>query len=204
MPSPYKLQISVKPLRPASSTATLSPNARCNSTEKWASGPVEGSRGLSQRSLSSRCTHLLYLAGLAFLQHWSDVLNRRRLCPKKGLAPPGACVCSSAHTAAVTGRMEIDVGSLRCMAPSLGIPSHRHYDPTDVDDAALRLEWAKILFRAGYRLRFPQVRQAWSPCKPHRVLHSRAGYCCICQAVYNIKSAGACREGVLSDPSVRR
>lgn len=54
--------------------------------------------------------------------------------------------------------MEIDVGSLRCMAPSLGIPPHRHYDPSDVEDAALRLQWAKFLFRAGHRLRYPQVR----------------------------------------------
>ncbi|CAN0523871.1 unnamed protein product [Ectocarpus sp. 8 AP-2014] len=53
--------------------------------------------------------------------------------------------------------MEIDVGSLRCVAPALGIPPNRHYDPSDAEDAALRLEWAKVLFRAGYRLRFPQV-----------------------------------------------
>lgn len=54
--------------------------------------------------------------------------------------------------------MDIDVGSLRCMAPSLGIPAHRHYDPSDAEDAALRLEWAKLLFRSGYRLRYPQAR----------------------------------------------
>lgn len=55
--------------------------------------------------------------------------------------------------------MEIDVGSLRCMAPSLGIPPSRHYDPSDGEDAALRLDWAKFLFRAGYRLRYRQVRR---------------------------------------------
>lgn len=55
--------------------------------------------------------------------------------------------------------MEIDSTSLRCMAPSLGIPPHRHYDPSDLEDAALRLEWAKFLFRAGFRLRFSQVKK---------------------------------------------
>lgn len=45
------------------------------------------------------------------------------------------------------------------MAPSLGIPPHRHYDPSDLEDAALRLEWAKFLFRAGFRLRFSQVKE---------------------------------------------
>ncbi|CAM9991067.1 unnamed protein product [Scytosiphon promiscuus] len=66
--------------------------------------------------------------------------------------------------------MEIDVGSLRCMAPSLGIPSHRHYDPGDVEDSALRLDWAKILFRAGYRLRFPQETTGTAVLLFHRFL----------------------------------
>lgn len=56
--------------------------------------------------------------------------------------------------------MDIDTGSLRCMTPSLGIPPHRHYDPSDQEDAGLRLEWAKFLFRAGYRLRYPQASEA--------------------------------------------
>lgn len=53
--------------------------------------------------------------------------------------------------------MDADVGSLRCTAPALGIPPGRHYDPTDMEDAALRMDWAKFLFRAGYRLRYPQA-----------------------------------------------
>ncbi|CAB1109770.1 unnamed protein product [Ectocarpus sp. CCAP 1310/34] len=66
--------------------------------------------------------------------------------------------------------MEIDVGSLRCVAPALGIPPNRHYDPSDAEDAALRLEWAKVLFRAGYRLRFPQETTGTAVLLFHRFL----------------------------------
>ncbi|CAM9539146.1 unnamed protein product, partial [Laminaria digitata] len=66
--------------------------------------------------------------------------------------------------------MEIDVGSIRCMAPSLGIPPSRHYDPSDAEDAALRLDWARFLFRAGYRLRYPQETTGTAVLLFHRFL----------------------------------
>lgn len=69
------------------------------------------------------------------------------------------------------------------MAPSLGIPPHRHYDPSDLQDAGLRLGWAKFLFRAGYRLRYPQASDTFSPILQYAGwIGSTAAAQCFCRA----------------------
>ncbi|CAM9931959.1 unnamed protein product [Choristocarpus tenellus] len=64
----------------------------------------------------------------------------------------------------------MDASSQHSMAPALGIPPIQHYDSQDRDDALLRLEWTKLLFCAGYRLRYTQETTSTSIVLFHRFL----------------------------------